>query len=77
MLSGIKENYINTWNEFWKILNAYLWGQFHNVTTLIARFMGPTFTKKSLATLDGEIVDTEIAVKLELRDVLKLHDVQT
>ena len=33
--------------------------------------------QKSLATLDGEIVDTEIAVKLEMRDVLKVHDVQS
>ena len=32
---------------------------------------------KSLATLDGEIVDTEIAVKLEMRDELKVHDVKT
>ena len=36
-----------------------------------------TLTKKSLATLDGEIVDTEIAVKLEMRDVLKVHDVRS
>ena len=33
-----------------------------------------TLTKKSLATLDGEIVDPEITVKIEMRDVLKLHD---
>ena len=33
--------------------------------------------QKSLATLDGEIVNTEIAVKLEMQDVLKVHDVQT
>ena len=33
--------------------------------------------QKRLATLDGEIVDTEIVVKLELRDVLKVHAVQT
>ena len=33
-----------------------------------------TLTKKSLATLDGKIVDTKIAVKLEMRDVLKVHD---
>ena len=33
--------------------------------------------KKSLATLDGEIVDPEITVKLEMRDVLKVHDAQT
>ena len=32
---------------------------------------------KSLATLDGEIADPEITVKLEMRDVLKLHDEQT
>ena len=29
-----------------------------------------TFTKKSLATLGGEIADPEITVKLEMRDVL-------
>ena len=29
-----------------------------------------TLSKKSLATLDGEIVDTEIAVKLKMRDIL-------
>ena len=31
----------------------------------------------SLATFDGEIVDTEIAEKLEMWDVLKVHNVQT
>ena len=31
---------------------------------------------KSLATLDGEIVDPEITVKLEMRDVLKIHNAQ-
>ena len=36
-----------------------------------------TFTKKSLPTLDGEIADPEITVKLEMRDVLKVHDEQT
>ena len=40
-------------------------------------YNGSTLTKKSLATLDGEIVDTEIAVKLEVRDVIKVPDVQT
>ena len=33
--------------------------------------------QKSLATLDGEIVDPEITVKVEMRDVLKVHDAQT
>ena len=32
---------------------------------------------KCLATLDGEIVDPEITAKLEMRDVLKVHDAQT
>ena len=37
-----------------------------------------TYThQKSLATLDGEIADPEITVKLEMRDVLKVHDKQT
>ena len=33
--------------------------------------------QKSLATLDGEIVDPEITVKLEMRDVPQVHDAQT
>ena len=36
-----------------------------------------TLTKKSLATLDGKMVNPEITVKLEMRDVLKVHDAQT
>ena len=32
--------------------------------------------QKSLATHDGDIVDPEITVKLEMRDVLKVHDAQ-
>ena len=36
-----------------------------------------TPTKKSLATLDGEIVDPEITMKIEMLDVLQVHDVQT
>ena len=32
---------------------------------------------KSLATLDGEIVDPEIIIKIEMRDILKVHDAQT
>ena len=32
---------------------------------------------KSWATLNGEIVDPEITVKIEMRDVLKVHDAQT
>ena len=37
-----------------------------------------TYThQKSLATLDGEIVDPEITTKLEMLDVLKVHDAQT
>ena len=34
----------------------------------------PTLTKKSLATLDGEIADPEIIVKLQMREV---HDAHT
>ena len=37
----------------------------------------PTLTEKSLATLDGEIVDPEITIKIKMRDVLKVYDVQT
>ena len=33
--------------------------------------------QKSLATHSGEIADPEITVKLEMRDVLKVHDEQT
>ena len=36
-----------------------------------------TLPQKSLATLDGKIVDPEIAVELKMRDVLKVHDAQT
>ena len=36
-----------------------------------------TLPPKSLATLDGEIVDPAIAVKLQMRDVLKVHGAQT
>ena len=32
---------------------------------------------KRLATLDGEMVDPEITGKLEMRDVLIVHDAQT
>ena len=38
---------------------------------------GCTYTKISLATLDGKIVDPGITVKLEIRDVFKVHDAQT
>ena len=33
--------------------------------------------KKRLATLDGEIVDPEITVKIKMRGVLKVHNAQT
>ena len=36
-----------------------------------------TLTEKRLVTLDGEIVDPEITVTLEMWDVLKVHDAQT
>ena len=36
-----------------------------------------TLPKKSLATLDGEMVDPKISVKLEMRDALKLQGAQT
>ena len=36
-----------------------------------------TLTPKSLARRDGEIVDPEIAVKLEMQDVLNVHGPQT
>ena len=32
---------------------------------------------KSLATLDGKIVEPAITVKLKMQDVLKVHDAQT
>ena len=32
--------------------------------------------QKGLAKLDGEFLDPEITVKLEMRDVLKVHDAQ-
>ena len=40
-------------------------------------FIIHTLTKKSLATLDREIADPEITVKIEMRDVLKVHDEET
>ena len=33
--------------------------------------------QKSLATLDGEIVDPEITIKIKMYDALKVYDVQT
>ena len=33
--------------------------------------------QKSLTTIDGEIVDPEIAVKPEMLDELRVHDAQT
>ena len=33
--------------------------------------------QKSLATLDGEIVDPKITIKIEMRNILKVHGVQT
>ena len=49
-----------------------------NVAVPYDQFEGlHTPTKKSLATLDGEIVVSEITVKLEMRDVLKVRDAQT
>ena len=37
-----------------------------------------TYThQKSLATLDGKIVDPTITAKHEMQDVLKVHHVQT
>ena len=37
----------------------------------------PTYThQKNLTTLDGETVDPGITVKLEMRDVFKIHDAQ-
>ena len=43
----------------------------------IAYTPGDLQPPKSLATLDEETVDPEITVKLEMRDVLKVHDAQT
>ena len=38
--------------------------------------MGLTLPKISLATLDGEIVHQEIAVKFQKLDALTIHDTQ-
>ena len=43
----------------WTNQNSILDGKPHNISTL---------PQKSLATLDDEIVDPEITVKLEMRD---------
>ena len=53
-----------------EIALSLTWGYLYGKTA-------STLTKKSLATLDGEIVDPEITVKLEMRNVLKVHDAQT
>ena len=40
--------------------------------------VGQEYThQKSLATLDGKIADSEITVKLKMRDALQVHDEQT
>ena len=67
--------------SFHKILAppvAYDLREYYSLWIRISRFKWArtngfvrTLTKKSLATLDGEIMDTEIAVKLELLDVHK------
>ena len=48
-----------------------------NQEALTLLYKENTLTKKTLATLDGEIADPEITVKLEMRDVIKVHDEQT
>ena len=55
--------------------------QIYNLTPLSLKITGTIqetgYLHKSLATLNGEIVDPEITVKLEMLDVLKVHDAQT
>ena len=41
------------------------------------RQVGNLHSPKSLATLDGEIVDPKITVKLEMQNLLIVHDAQT
>ena len=56
------------------------WESTTQLTFLIHMIIGVftyTPTKISLATLDGEIMDPEITVKLEMRDVLKVHHAET
>ena len=54
------------------------------IATFVPPFWRPFFRyqeiythQKSSATLDDEILQTEIAVELEMWDVLEVHDVQT
>ena len=45
---------------------------------LLLQLMTHVYThQKSLATLDGEIVDPAITAKLEMQNVLKVPDTQT
>ena len=44
---------------------------------LVRRELLLTLSKISVATFDNQIVDLEIAVKFEMRDAPKVHDVQT
>ena len=56
------------WSMWVGVVKVANWGYPRHETTL---------PKKSLATLDGEIVDPEIAVEIEIWDVLKVHGAQT
>ena len=56
-------------NKSWYLLCPYPWS---------GLYVFWTYThQKNLATLDGEIVDPEITVKLEVWDLLKVHEAQT
>ena len=51
--------------------------QWDNMLTVFVHILIYLHSPKSVATLDDEIVDPEITVKLEMRDVLKVDDAQT
>ena len=48
-----------------------------NYKVIIYNTKRSTLPQIRLATLDGDIVDSEIAVKFEMGDALKLHGAQT
>ena len=50
----------------------------HNLLKPVLKSRMKIYTpQKSLATLEGEIVDPEITRKIKMFDVLKVYDVQT
>ena len=61
------------------MLSIMIWlNQSHYSPGILSQFIEQyTLTKKSLATLDGEMADPKTTVKLEMRYALIVHDEQT